>query len=306
MALFGNVSRNVKGNMNFLGQCTFNQGATGAGIQVVNDSNIWYVDKNKTSGFTGGGTTWDDAFLTITEAIAAAGDYDIIFIGHGVYSEAATLAITQTGLKIFGAGSSGYIWGPTSLKSDTAADHLITINSNGVEIAGLDFICNTNNKDAIRVATTVAIYKTHIHDCHFGGVTGEYGVYNGDTYDSVDQHIDNCEFYNYATAGIRMNGTRNKVTNCLFFIAAGTSGIEYIPTTANRPDSIILRNYMIGSQSSDVGVEIVNSPTAGTFSLMDNFIGNVATPITTGKGDHNFVLNRISNATGGATFDPSP
>ena len=125
----GTISGTYTGNRNYLGRVSFAQGVSGAGVQVVKDSQIWYVDKNKTSpAASGDGLTWDGAFLTVTEAVDAAGDYDVIFIGHGVYSEAATLAITQTGLKIFGAGSSGFIWGPTSLKSDTAANHLITID----------------------------------------------------------------------------------------------------------------------------------------------------------------------------------
>lgn len=307
MTNFGEISGDVTGDKTFKGFCTFYQGISGSGVQVVKDSNIWYVDKNKTSpASSGDGKSWENAFLTVTEAISAAGNYDIIFIGQGVYSEAATLTITQTGLKIFGAGTSGYIWGPTSLKSDTCADHLIKVEANGVEIAGLDFIANTNAKDAIRLATTADIYKTHIHDCHFGASNGEYGVYIGDTYDAVDTHIERCEFNDLVTAGIRLNGTRCKVTNCLFFVPASGIGIEYVPDTGDRPNSAILHNYMMGSSSSDTGIKITNSPTAGTFIIADNYIANCNTSITTGKGDNMMLYNRVSNATGGEIFDPSP
>lgn len=307
MARLGPVSGEVKGNLDFKGRCSFYQGIAGAGLQVVKDSQIWYVDKNKTGpAASGNGTTWDEAFLTVTEAVAAAGDYDIIMIGQGVYSEAATLAITQTGLKIFGAGTSGLIWGPTSLKSDTCADHLITINANGVEIAGLDFICNTDEKDAIRLATTASIYKTHIHDCHFGLGTGEYGIYMGDTYDAVDTHVERCKFYNAATAGIRHNGTRCSYTDNVFVIAAGTSGMEFEPNAADRPDTVILNNYFMGSNSTDVGITISNAPTAGTVMIANNYFSNCATSITAAKGDTIQVYNRVNNATGGALVDPSP
>lgn len=242
---------------------------------------VWYVNGDVTTSKSG--KSWAKAFKTVTEAIAAASDDDTIVIAPGVYSEAATLNITQENLKIFGSGTSGYIWGPTSLKSNTCADHLITINANGVEIAGLDFICNTNNKDAIRVATTVSIYKTHIHDCHFGGGTGEYGVYTGDTYDSVDMHIDKCEFYNYATCGVRLNGTRDKVTNCFFIIPAAGIGIEYVPNTADRPDTLIADNKFLGSNSTDVGIKITNSPNEDTLIIMGNKVENCATPITVSK-----------------------
>ncbi len=57
----GPISGNYTGERNYTGRNTFFQGASGAGIQITMDSNIWYVDKGKTTGVTGGGTTWDDA-----------------------------------------------------------------------------------------------------------------------------------------------------------------------------------------------------------------------------------------------------
>jgi len=307
MATFGRVSGDVTGSVNFKDSVTASQGISGVGVQVVRDSNIWYVDKNKSNSSTGDGLSWKEAFLTVTEAIAAAGDYDIIMIGQGVYSEAATLAITQTGLKIFGSGTSGLIWGPTSLKSDTCADHLITINANGVEIAGLDFICNTDEKDAIRVATTAAIYKTHIHDCHFGGGSGEYGIYTGDTYDSVDMHVERCKFYNYATAGIRHNGTRCSYTDNVFFVPAAGIGIDCAQTGANRPDTVIIRNYIIGSNSTDTGIKIASTePTDGTLLVANNVVTNCSTNITQDKSDAGVVNNgTYANGSSFAQVDPN-
>jgi hypothetical protein len=293
MATFGNVSGDVVGNVQFKDRVTAYQGISGAGLQVVKDSNIWYVDKNKTGpASSGDGKSWDNAFLTVTEAISAAGDYDIIFIGQGVYSEATTLAITQTGLKIFGAGTSGFVWGPTSLKSDTCADDLITINSNGVEIAGLDFICNTDNKSAIVMGDTTTTYKTHIHDCHFGGGTGEYGIECDLTQDTVDMHVDRCEFYDYASAGILLSGTRCKVTGSLFFIPADGIGIDIRDTGANRPDKLIANNMMIGSADGDTGIKIpATEPTDGTLLVFNNCVTNCNTNITQDKSDAGVVNN---------------
>lgn len=242
---------------------------------------VWYVNGDVSSSKSG--KSWDKAFKTLAEAIAKASDDDIILIAPGVYLETATISITQEGLKIYGFGTSGLIWGPTSLKSNTCADHLITINANGVEIAGLDFICNTAQKDAIRLATTKSVYKIHIHDCHFGGGTGAYGVYTGNTYDAVDVHIERCEFYNYVTAGIRVNGTRDKFTDNFFIIPASGIGIEYIQNTADRPDNLIAGNKFLGSNSGDIGIKITNAPNEDTLMIKDNFFENLATPITVAK-----------------------
>ena len=279
----GNVSNDYYGNRIFHDQITFAQGAAGASLRVVKDSQIWYVDKNKTSpAVSGDGLTWANAFLTITEAVDAAGDYDIIMIGHGVYSEAATVDITQTGLKIFGAGTSGLIWGPTSMKSDTAADHMLTINSIGVEIAGLDFITNTTSKNAIQMSSTTTTYKTHIHDCHFGGGgTTNIGINCDLTQDTVDMHIERCEFYNYSTAAIVLSGTRTKVTDCLFFVPASGIGIDVRDTGLNRPDKFIDGNKIIGSNSGDTGIKLpAGDITAGAILISNNTICNCATNMT--------------------------
>ena len=307
----GIVSGDYYGERTYHDQITFAQGISGMGVPVVKDSQIWYVDKNKTGpAVSGDGLTWAKAFLTVTEAVAAAGDYDIIFIGHGVYAEAATLAITQTGLKIFGAGTSGFVWGPTSLKSDTCADHLITIDCNGVEIAGLDFICNTTSKNAIQMGATTTTYKTHIHHCHFGGGgTTNIGINCDTTQDTVDMHIDKCEFYNYSTAGIFLSGTRCKVTDCLFFVPAAGVGIDLTTDTgANRPDKLIAGNMIIGSNSTDTGIKIAGTePTDGTLLIYNNCVTNCGTAnITQSNSDAGLVNNPTYGATAAlAQVDPT-
>ncbi len=292
----GVVSGDYYGDRNYHGRINFTGGVSGSGLQIVKDSQIWYVDKNKTGpAVSGDGLSWDKAFLTVTEAIAAAGDYDVIFIGHGVYSEAATLAITQVGLKIFGAGTSGLVWGPTSLKSDTAADHIMSINCNGVEIAGLDFIANTTSKNSIQMGDTATTYKTHIHDCHFGGGgTTNIGINCDTTQDTVDMHVERCEFYNHSTAGIYLSGTRCKITNCLFFVPAAGIGIDLSNDTgANRPDKLIAGNMIIGSASTDTGIKLPGTePTAGTLLIYNNCITNCNTNLTTGKSEAGIVANQ--------------
>jgi hypothetical protein len=273
-------------------------------LQAVND--IWFVDKNSSNATdaTSHGSDWSEPFKTISYAVSQASDYDWIFVGQGVYSETATITISNTGLKIFGAGTSGYIYGPTSIKSDVSEDHMIKLEANGCEIAGIDFICEQDGKDGIRLGTTKSIYKTHIHDCHFGSSAGEYGIYIGDTYDAVDTHIEGCEFKDCVTAGIRLNGTRCKVTDCIFFVPGSGIGIDYVPDSASRPNSMILNNYMLGSDDSDTGFKISNTPTKGTFLLADNVISGFNTAITqTANNAYNTAQNYEGSAAGGALID---
>ena len=305
MAKDGNVTGVYTGDRTYSGRCNFTGGVLGMGVQVVKGSQIWYVDKNTGLTASGDGLSWDTAFLTVTEAVAAAGDYDIIFIGDGIYDgdETYPLAITQTGLKIFGSGTSGYNWGPCALKSTANAETIMTIDANGVEIAGVDFNLYTDAKSGILLGTTKSIYKTHIHDCFFGcasagNAEGECGIAIGctvagaqGTYDAVDTHVERCGFHYLATAGIAAYGTRTKITNC-FFISNSTC-IKFLAEGANRAYHMCVDNYMIGRGGAGPGIFIASTePTAGCLLIANNVVTNFATNITTGKSEAGIVNNQ--------------
>ncbi len=180
------------------------------------------------------------------------------------------------------------------MKSNTAADHMLKINATGVEIAGLDFITNTTSKNAIQMSDVSTTYKTHIHDCHFGGGgTTNIGINCSLVQDTVDMHIERCEFYNYSTAGIVLSGTRTKVTDCLIFVPASGIGIDIRDTGLNRPDKLISGNMIIGSNSSDTGIKLpATEPTDGSILVYNNCVTNCgSTNITVGKGDAGNVAN---------------
>lgn len=260
---------------------TFPYGNLAARNFIVPSGEVWYVNKN--NAVTGNGTSWDLAFKTITEAIAAAGDYDTILIEEGVYDEGAVLNITQKGLRIFGLNTTNFMYGTTSIKASAANHICITINADQVEIAFLSFIQN-NAKACISIdSASAAIYKTHIHDCHFGSTTATYGVYAGGTYDAVDTIVERCSFTVGATVGVYINGTRCAVVDCMFNLAAGGTAIQHYPNTADRPYARYIGNRIMGVNSTDTGILISQAPTLGCLTVFDNIIENVATPITIAK-----------------------
>jgi hypothetical protein len=247
---------------------------------IVPSGQVWYVNKN--NSVTGNGTSWELAFKTVTEAIAAAGDYDTILIEEGVYDEGAVLNITQKGLRIFGMNTTNYMYGTTSLKASAANHVILEIQADQVEIAFLSFIQNNANK-VISINHTAAVYKTHIHDCHFGSATATYGVYAGATFDAVDTIVERCSFTVGATVGVYFNATRCAVVDCTFNLAAGGTAIQHAPDTADRPYTRYIGNRIMGVNSTDTGILISNTPTLGCLTIFDNVIENVATPITLAK-----------------------
>jgi len=291
----GTVSGDMRGDRVYHDNVTFAQGTSGTGIQITYGSKIWYVDKGKSTGVTGDGMTWAKAFLTITEAIAKAGNDDVIFIGYGVYDEAATIAITQHGLRIFGPNPTGRTFGGAGLISTTSADDLMTINANRVEIAGLAFWCETNAKSGIVFGETYDPWHCFIHDCFFGysgmdGNGGEYGLKINETNDCSDTVIERCTFHGLCTAGIALKATRSTIQDCVFQVYPATAGIAYSQVGGANPDGICLNNYFIGwgatgGTNACTGIEFGSAINPGRMLVARNIITNCDTNITASTVD---------------------
>ena len=312
MALFGNITKQVKGNLKFLGQPTFTQGVSGAGPQVVKDSQIWYVDKNKTApAASGDGLSWEGAFLTLTEAVAAAGAYDTIYMGRGYYTEAATITIssTQRGLKIFGPTTGGV---PTSngLSSATSTDDILIIDADDVEIAGITFWCLINGKSGIIVGNDYDGYNNWIHDCCFltgnaGNNLGEYGIKADNTDDCVGLLIENNYLYFMSTAGIAVHATRATIRNNVVW--SNSIGIDVQNTAGSRAGCTVIDNYLIGRESgSTVGIQLAETSEGYVF-VANNIITNFNTNITANMCENSIVNNQTAaDATSYKQVDASP
>jgi len=265
----------------------------------------FYVDAN--AGTTGlDGRSFASAFLTITEALAAISTYDTINVLAGSYTEADVLDITNAGTRIIGVTTAKYQWGLSGIFTNTAAGHLMTINANNVEIAHLNFVIETNNKDAIRTASTAeTVWNLHIHDCHFAGNPGEYGINMNLTNDTVECVIERCEFLDFATAGVLMYGSRSKIMDCLFFTSASCSGLIYYANADDRGYCLIADNKLVGSASSDSGIVLPSTPSAGKLLVYNNCVTNHATiNITQDKTKENFANNpTYLNGTGTGQVD---
>ena len=263
---------------------------------VVGD--IWYVDKNKSSGVSGSGKTWASAFMTLTEAVAAAGAYDTIYMGHGLYAEAATIEIvsTQRGLKIFGPGTGG-VATTDGISSATSGDTILIINADKVEIAGITFWCLTDTKHGIDIGEDYDGYDNWIHDCSFATGTadntkGEYGIKLNNTDDCVGTLIENCYFHYMSTAAIVVAATRCTIRNNTIWTSA--IGVDLEQSAGSFVCCLVADNYIIGNNSSDTGIKLASTEaTDGSILLANNIITNCATNITTGKS----VMSQVNNQT---------
>lgn len=265
---------------------------------------VYYVDDSVSS--SGAGTTWATAFKTITEAVTAATAQNCrIFIAPGDYDEGAAIAITVDGTQLIGSNptNNGY---PAMIYSTSASHHLVTVDANNVLIKDLGFVQTKNNYDGIEVAGTATSYKLTIKGCKFDGYgTGEYAIKCDDTQDQPDLTVEDCLFRSWATACIYHNATRALYRNNRLIVADGTTGIQFVPTGANRPDSYIIENFFSAPGTTASGIVFTGTPTEGYFGVIKNyFVGQWSVDIEDQADGVAFgVGNYIADDTGGAQID---
>ena len=301
----GIVSGDYTGDRNYLGRVSFAQGAAGAGLSFIKkDTQIWYVDSGKTSpSVSGDGLTWDKAFMTLQEAVTAAGDHDTILIGSNDIEtiDAAGIDITQEGLKILGSSKSSASQNCAFKCTGTAA--MLRIGADRVEIAGIT-LSQRGAYTTIEIGTAAlgGVYETHIHDCSFDGYnTSTYGVSGyGQTGDTVGLVVEDCVFMSFATAAIHASGSKDTYRRNTIFVPTSTTGIYVKDGVGTKAWTNITDNYLIGVTDA-VGIEFPITPTAGTLFLARNYLcGTWGTSITDiAQGINNYV----SDANGGALIN---
>ena len=233
------------------------------------------------------------------DALAVAKAYDRVIVASGIYDSGAELVISQENLKLLGSSTTGIEWGPCSLKASSASHNIISVEANGVEIAYLGFIQDTANK-CIDIDSTefgAAIYKTHIHHCHLGCSLGTYGVYISEGVDTV---VEENEFYLAVTAGVYLEGTRSKIRNNIMFVPDSGIGIQYVPTAGDTPHCLIDHNYICGTGTTDVGIQLDGTPSAGTLMMTENKIFGCATTITATSNGSKIAMNNYTGSEDGS------
>jgi len=263
--------------------------------------NVWHGDSGVTT--SGSGVSWETAFKTIAEILVVAKAGDTIKL-RGEFNESG-LEIEYQGIKIIGEDESNNHY-RTFIYSN-AATPIFIIKANDVSISNLG-IAQQAADLAIQIgdASGQAWYKAHIDGVKIDGwstCTGGVGFGHA-TVDAPDLHIENCLFRSIAGTHIVSNATRGRYNHNILLVSAANIGIEHVPTTASRPDTIIHNNRIFGVNSTDTGIKITNTPDAGTLKAYDNYIFNCATTITQKAENVSVQMNYTNDAAGGVLIDP--
>jgi len=218
-----------------------------AAMTFPGSPNVWYVDANKTSAVTGAGYNWDDAFLTITEAVSAASANDTILVKGtdnaetsatitNDYSETVIIPATKPGLKLLGMGNTnkGVAW-----TVGTQDEAILTINAKDTYVAG--FMLRPN------------------------GATTGCGIYFMCSHSMADNAagstVENCLIRSTtetALAGIRINAANDiTIKDCIFSsvvtaVASIEDGgsVQYRTTIENNQvDDKCTNGFSVGGRS---------------------------------------------------------
>jgi len=259
--------------------------------------NVYYVDDSVSA--SGDGTSWDEAYKTISEAVDAASAFSDIYIAPGDYDESGVLDITTEGLRLIGSGD---MHRNVSMLYRTSGSYdLMTINAHHCEIIGLALSAAPDTKSGIVISGASASYKTRIANCRLDGWSGEYGIYLNESPDTI---IENCVIRSWNTAGIYVNSTRTLIRNCIFHVVAAKIGIEHVPAGGNRPDNVYVDNLFSGATSSTTtAIKFTGAPSDGTIICARNYLCGTFDVDVTKIAAHGGVNNYAAEGAGGALID---
>ena len=231
---------------------------------------------------------------TITAAVAAADDFDTIWVYPGVWQEAATIDITQDSLKLLAAD-----FGPGHAKKNTHLRQYGQVNTpvitvdgaHNVEIAGFRISPydggGTSINSGICVAETTWTHAIYIHDNYFYAYNAaaegiELGTAGGAGTEATDAVIQNNYFQwggsgSAAAAQIQMHDApRCEILNNKFDVS-GTHGLAIHYTnlaTTHYKSSWICDNYFCNSDghAGCTGIDSGSSEAGRLFMSGNQFV----------------------------------
>ena len=297
------------------------------GNQVITAANTpgftYYVDRNHNgSGSSGNGSSWDEAFLTIGEAIAkvnsdysAAGNSDskgrnrVIYISEGWYGE-VPLTLTANDVTIIGTApghhDSVVLYGSATAGGFdiTSGGPALTITGSNNEIRNIGFftydvlyasVRNGANASDPDTPTASAPTGNAFINCSFIRDVDDGSLGGLDTMGGDGTLISGCEFHTSCKdwgIRVRTNGVGNPVQTVIEDCKFSGTPIALL-NAATAEDTIFRNNVIIDDTSDRPGTVTVPISNTGGLNLIAywNFWEFSEANAITGAGDHLMVEN---------------
>jgi len=247
-------------NLDVSGQVT---GNIANPVMVSGEGDVWYVDASKATGASGDGTTWNEAFITIAEGIAAASAGDICYVAQQThtdytgdpvsYSENMTIPYATSNFALIGV-SRGRTQGglPQCKVGSTTTQALLRIRAPGCLIMNLGFNGSGATGGGILLDDDYAAksaFGTTIVNCHFKNCNGP----------DVDDAKEGGAIQ-WTAAG---NAWQTSILGCRFYKNAG--GIVLLGTSSTRPQDILIEDCDFTGMAANVDCDIWGTGTGSGF-----------------------------------------
>jgi len=256
-------------DLNVSGQTTGNIGT----LQTVGAGNTWYVDASQVTGASGDGSTWDEAVLTISEAVALASRGDVIYIAAAditdttgdptSYAETIIIPVALDGLALIGISRGRTQGGLPQIKIGAGATAMLTIRAPGCLIANLGFNGISSLGGGVLLDddySTKSAFGTTITSCHFKNCSkhatnGKLGgaIMWSATGNAWQVTISDCQFYKNLT-DICVIGTSSTVPqdviieDCVFSASALSTDVNIYSGGSGFGGGLIINNCVFPKQ----------------------------------------------------------
>jgi len=242
-------------------------GSTGGSVGMVfgETAQNWYVDGSVTA--SGNGETWSESFKTITEALAAVGINDVIYIAPSSYDEGAVLTVDTDGIRMVGAGD----WTIYTSWITNSTDHpLVNVTADNVVFANLELYQTEAN-----VGITVSGVGFRMTNCNVDGTgTGTNGI----VIEAPWNLVEHCTIYNWVTNAVLLDDDYCTISGNIIESIAGANAINYNSGTGDF--TRIIGNILRGVNSTDTGIVLAAGTTADELTISSNNVENFAIPVT--------------------------
>ena len=268
-------------NLDVSGQATGNIG----GLKTPNK--VWYVDGSQITGVSGDGTTWDEAFLTITEAMAVVGENDIVYVAAKEitdytgdptsYAETVIIPYAAAGMALIGVYRGQTQGGLPQIKIGSGSTALLTVRAPGCLIANIGFNGASSTGGGILLDddyAAKAAFGTTIEGCHFKNcvVTTKTAASGGAIYTT--------------SAG---NAWQVTIRNNYFY--KNECDIVLVGTSSTRPQNWIISDNVFSGPAASVNCNLYLAGGSGINGvIIDNNIFPCDPALASGDTDECVVL----------------
>jgi len=252
--------------------------------------NIFYVDANNGSDTANSGTSWDDAFITLTQAedSAVTNNYDVIVIAPGGTSgtaEIATLTWDKNHITVVGGAAPNLVSSRSRVVwTVDSTDPGMTLSGQGNRFINVQLATFQASND---ILINLTGQRNYFSDVHFAGV-GNATAGDDATSRCIDINGGSENYFGHCLVGLdsifksttnaeielRSSATRNIFEDCRINTYADNSGHIWVKMASNADidryvefkDTLFFNAVNSGATTMTTGMD-VHSAVGGTVLL---------------------------------------